>query len=99
MSNSDSTSESDLQRHLLERISREGSLSFSDYMAEALYHEKRGYYSQPGRVGRGGDFFTSVSVGPLFGELLARWVVDRVNKMGWRVRPAMRRRPWACRGR
>ena len=32
-----------------------------------------GYYARGTRqVGRGGDFFTSVSVGPLFGELLAR---------------------------
>ncbi len=42
-------------------------------MAAALYHPELGYYArEPRQVGRGGDFFTSVSVGPLFGELLAR---------------------------
>lgn len=42
-------------------------------MSEALYHPEMGYYARETRqVGRGGDFFTSVSVGPLFGRLLAR---------------------------
>lgn len=41
-------------------------------MAEALYDRENGYYTQGGeRVGKGGDFFTSVSVGSLYGELLA----------------------------
>ena len=44
-------------------------------MNAALYHPAGGYYSTPGRrVGRHGDFFTSVSVGPLFGKLLAHHV-------------------------
>ncbi len=42
-------------------------------MGIALYEPSLGYYARETRqVGRGGDFFTSVSVGPLFGELLAR---------------------------
>jgi SAM-dependent MidA family methyltransferase len=48
-----------------------GPISFFDFMGLALYAPGSGYYENPGRVGRGGDFFTSVSVGPLFGELLA----------------------------
>src|SRR5205807_1861487 len=41
-------------------------------MEQALYHPEHGYYSS-GRcaIGRHGDYFTNVSVGPLFGELLA----------------------------
>lgn len=47
-------------------------------MEIALYGEGIGYYERPGRpVGRAGDFYTSVSVGPAFGFLLAsefsRW--------------------------
>lgn len=43
-------------------------------MENALYHPEWGYYTRTDRlrVGRSGDFFTSVSVGPLFGRLLAR---------------------------
>jgi SAM-dependent MidA family methyltransferase len=41
-------------------------------MEIALYHPEAGYYaSAERRSGRGGDFYTSVDVGPVFGELLA----------------------------
>src|SRR5438094_782717 len=41
-------------------------------MQQALYHPEHGYYSS-GRcaIGRKGDYFTNVSVGSLFGQLLA----------------------------
>jgi SAM-dependent MidA family methyltransferase len=41
-------------------------------MALALYDPAVGYYSsQLRRIGRAGDFYTAVSVGPLYGQLLA----------------------------
>jgi len=41
-------------------------------MERALYHPEYGYYSSDrAKIGRRGDYFTNVSVGPLFGELLA----------------------------
>ena len=41
-------------------------------MELALYHPEHGYYERAATpIGRQGDFFTSVSVGPLFGQLLA----------------------------
>lgn len=43
----------------------------------ALYHPTFGYYARAvQRSGRAGDFFTSVDVGPLFGELLAVQVAE-----------------------
>src|SRR4051794_20333557 len=53
-------------------ISREGPVTFSWFMEQALYHPQFGYYSS-GRcqIGRQGDYFTNVSVGPLFGRILA----------------------------
>src|ERR1044071_5846154 len=53
-------------------IRREGPISFDRFMEQALYHPEHGYYSS-GRceIGRRGDYFTSVSAGPLFGSLLA----------------------------
>ena len=58
---------------LRNRIRSEGPLAFPEFMAAALYDPEEGYYAKGSRqVGRAGDFFTSVSVGPLFGELLAR---------------------------
>lgn len=48
-------------------------MGFADFMRCALYELECGYYARGTRqVGRGGDFFTSVSVGPLFGAILAR---------------------------
>ncbi|HEY1582493.1 MAG TPA: SAM-dependent methyltransferase [Chthoniobacterales bacterium] len=53
-------------------IRRRGAVPFSWFMEQALYHPEHGYYSS-GRcaIGRRGDYFTSVSVGPLFGRLMA----------------------------
>lgn len=50
-----------------------GRITFARFMELALYHPQHGYYTrgQP-RIGRQGDFFTSVSVGGLFGKILAR---------------------------
>jgi len=53
-------------------IERRGPQSFAWFMQQALYHPEHGYYSS-GRcaTGRKGDYFTNVSVGALFGQLLA----------------------------
>ncbi|WP_413172198.1 class I SAM-dependent methyltransferase [Anabaena azotica] len=48
-------------------------ITFAEYMDMALYHPEHGYYSSDAvKIGfRGGDFFTSSSLGNDFGELLA----------------------------
>src|SRR5262249_39215570 len=46
-------------------------MTVAAFMDLALYHPELGYYARAAqRSGRAGDFFTSVDVGPLFGELL-----------------------------
>jgi SAM-dependent MidA family methyltransferase len=79
-----------LAERLRERIRRESHLTFPDFMAAALYDPADGYYARPaGQVGRGGDFFTSVSTGSLFGRLLARhiaaWHRDSGSPDRWRI--------------
>jgi len=55
-----------------EEIRQSGVISFARFMELALYCPETGYYeSKKDTVGRSGDFITSVSVGSLFGELLA----------------------------
>lgn len=59
-------------------------------MAAALYEPGLGYYARdPRPIGRHGDFFTSVSVGPLFGEILARRFLRHWHEAGnpdrWRI--------------
>jgi SAM-dependent MidA family methyltransferase len=52
-------------------IRAHGPQSFAWFMEQVLYHPEHGYYSS-GRcaIGRKGDYFTNVSVGPLFGQLM-----------------------------
>jgi SAM-dependent MidA family methyltransferase len=55
-----------------EEICKSGAISFARFMELALYCPETGYYeTKKDNIGRGGDFITSVSVGSLFGELLA----------------------------
>lgn len=75
---------------LCDRIAQEGPLTFADFLAAALYQPELGYYAcHPRQIGRAGDFFTSVSVGPLFGQLLARRFLREWNDRGqpahWRI--------------
>lgn len=75
---------------LAARIAAEGPIPFPEFMAAALYDPARGYYARESRqVGRSGDFFTSVSVGPLFGALLARrflqWWEAAGKPAAWRI--------------
>ncbi len=69
--------EAALPERLAARIATEGPLRFSQFMEMALYDAREGYYAS-GRaaVGKQGDFFTNVSVGSIFGGLLARQFVE-----------------------
>ena len=64
-------------------IETRGPVSFAWFMKQALYHPEHGYYSS-GRaaIGRGGDYFTNVSVGPLFGRLLAAQFAEIWERLG-----------------
>jgi SAM-dependent MidA family methyltransferase len=62
-------------------INRRGAISFEQFMRLALYCPVYGYYEkEKDRIGKNGDFYTSVSVGKLFGELLAfqfaEWLLE-----------------------
>jgi SAM-dependent MidA family methyltransferase len=60
-----------------------GQLPFAKVMELALYHPEHGYYGPgPRRIGRGGDFYTAVSVGPLYGQLLATLAEQIWAEMG-----------------
>lgn len=68
------------------QIRASGPVSFAWFMEQALYHAAYGYYSS-GRaaIGRGGDYFTNVSVGPVLGRLMAVQFAEMWNALG---RPA-----------
>lgn len=68
-----SSSSSPLLPLLLKEIDAAGeAIPFRRFMELALYHPELGYYaSGRARIGKEGDFFTSVSVGRIYGRLLA----------------------------
>jgi len=66
-----------------ERIRARGPQPFAWFMEQALYHPDHGYYSSDrAAIGRHGDYFTSVSVGPLFGRLLAIQFAEIWERLG-----------------
>ena len=72
-----------LVRLIVAEIEKRGPISFARFMHQVLYHPEHGYYSS-GRcaIGRNGDYFTSVSVGPLFGQLLCAQFAEIWERLG-----------------
>lgn len=73
-----------LEKSLKEQIQKKGAMPFSQWMEQCLYHPQWGYYMQESphlRVGKEGDFLTSVSVGKCFGLLIAKriahWWIEK----------------------
>lgn len=65
-------------------VAAQGVLRFDEYMRIALYGVN-GFYVTGGSAGRRGDFITSPEVGPLFGAVLARFIVaewERLDRPG-----------------
>ena len=72
-------------------IAARGVLSFARFMELALYCPVYGYYeTKKDNLGQRGDFYTSVSVGKLFGQLLAfqfaEWLEAEVESQKSEVR-------------
>jgi SAM-dependent MidA family methyltransferase len=68
---------------IVTRIRAGGPITVAEYVDLALYHSDFGYYAAARqRSGRAGDFFTSVDVGPLFGELLAVQLAEMWRLLG-----------------
>ncbi|MDH7502162.1 MAG: SAM-dependent methyltransferase [Verrucomicrobiota bacterium] len=63
-------------------IESQGPITFARFMELALYHPDHGYYERRlDQIGQRGDYYTSVSVGSLFGKLLAADFCARLEKL------------------
>lgn len=63
-------------------IESTGAISFARFMELALYHPSHGYYERNlKQTGREGDFYTSVSVGSLYGEMLGIEFARRLGEL------------------
>lgn len=65
-----------------DKIKNSGEITFRDFMEQALYHPRYGYYTAfQDRLGRQGDFYTSVHVSYLFGAMIARQLDEMCRLM------------------
>jgi SAM-dependent MidA family methyltransferase len=77
------TGDQALSDFIRQTIHRTGPVPFDWFMEQALYHPEFGYYSSGTcAIGRRGDYFTNVSVGPLFGRLLAAQFAEMWEILG-----------------
>ena len=69
---------------IIERLRREGRMTFAAFMEAALYGPG-GYYAQrPAIGGAGADYFTAPELHPVFGALLGRQVAEVWDALGRR---------------
>jgi len=72
-----------LRRFILSQMERKGPLPFSQFMEWCLYHPEYGYYQSKGvTIGAQGDYYTSPSVSPLFGHLIAKQLFQMSEILG-----------------
>lgn len=57
------------------RLAAAGPMRLSQFMQIATSDPEIGYYSQPDRIGKSGDFITAPEISPLFGEILAALLI------------------------
>ena len=67
---------SEIELVISERISKNGIISFSEYMDILLFHDYYGYYSSRDIFGKKGDFITSPITSSLFGASIANEFIN-----------------------
>ncbi len=72
----------ELEEIIVEEIKSKGPITFRRFMELALYHPEYGYYSRGPSIGKNGDFFTSSSVGDIFGRTLAHAFKEMLDVVG-----------------
>ena len=66
-----------------DEIARCGPITFARFMELALYAPGAGYYMRDAeRIGARGDYYTSSNLHPLFGELIAKQLIQMGEQLG-----------------
>ena len=64
-----------LQQKIIQLIKTRGPVTFEQFMSMALYDPEFGYYNtEPAKIGREGDFYTSSHLHPVFGAVMGRQI-------------------------
>ena len=58
------------------KIKKNDLLSLDNYIEEALYNKKFGYYMSKDPFGQKGDFITAPNISLLFSEMIAIWIIS-----------------------
>lgn len=73
-----------LSQKIIEKIKKDGPVTFEAFMNMVLYHSELGYYtSQIQRLGKEGDFYTSSHLHPVFGKMIGMQIEEMWETMGW----------------
>lgn len=75
----DEISNSELVDRITNKIkeSIDKRLTFYEFMSMALYEEDLGYYTRDkSKIGKNADFYTSSSVGPIFGQIIGKSFIE-----------------------
>lgn len=72
-----------LKEVIIDKINKNGKITFAEFMQMVLYHPQYGYYnSDMERIGRFGDYYTSPTVHRMFGELIAKQLEEMWKIVG-----------------
>lgn len=73
----------ELVRLIRDEITRTGPMTFARFMDLALYAPGLGYYMRDAdRIGAAGDYYTSGNLSMLFGEMVARQLLEMAERCG-----------------
>lgn len=72
----------DLGAEIREIIAHDGPISIERFMALALTHPSKGYYTARDPFGASGDFTTAPEISQMFGELIGLWAADLWERIG-----------------
>jgi SAM-dependent MidA family methyltransferase len=73
----------ELETIIKRKMITDGEVSFSDFMDMALYYPGLGYYTSPGeKIGERGDYYTSATLTPVFGEIIAMQLEEMWHMLG-----------------
>jgi len=71
---------------IIDKIRKEGPLSFREFMEMCLYYPGLGYYtSAGGKIGKNGDYYTSPFLTQAFGAMIGKQLEEMWRILGERT--------------
>jgi SAM-dependent MidA family methyltransferase len=71
-----------LEEKLIEKIEKDGPITFETFMEMALYEPGLGYYASDKKIGKAGDFYTSPHLHSVFGAMIGKQIEEMWETMG-----------------